>query len=236
MPFLDHGRQFLRPAPGGVNGADCLNRAGSLAFGLSTNAGACMYQVIGTGKSRALRVLWMLEELGQPYEHVAVNPHSEGVTPFNPAGKVPVLVVEGTPITDSTAILTYLADRHGALTHPAGTLERARQDSLTQLILDEFDAALWLAARHSFILPEEMRLAAIKNTLRWEFERSQKTLTHRMAEDGFLMGDMMTVPDIILTHCLTWALNARFPIIEHRLTEYLDLTRARLAYQRALAR
>ena len=236
MSLVDLRLQFLRPSPGGVNGADCLNRAGSLAFGLGTNAGACMYQVIGTGKSRALRVLWMLEELGQPYEHVAVNPHSEGVTPFNPAGKVPVLVVEGTPITDSTAILTYLADRHGALTHPAGTLERARQDSLTQLILDEFDAALWLAARHSFILPEEMRLAAIKNTLRWEFERSQKTLTHRMAEDGFLMGDMMTVPDIILTHCLTWALNARFPIIEHRLTEYLDLTRARLAYQRALAR
>ena len=195
-----------------------------------------MYQVIGTGKSRALRVLWMLEELGQPYEHVPVNPHSEGVTNFNPAGKVPVLVVDDTPITDSTAILTYLADRHGALTHPAGTLERARQDSLTQLILDEFDAALWLAARHSFVLPEEMRLAAIKNTLRWEFERSQKALVHRMAEDGFLMGEMMTVPDIILTHCLTWALNARFPIIEHRLTEYLDLTRARLAYQRALAR
>ena len=145
-----------------------------------------MYQVIGTGKSRALRVLWMLEELGQPYEHVPVNPHSEGVTPFNPAGKVPVLIVDGTPITDSTAILTYLADRHDGLTHAAGTLERARQDSLTQLILDEFDAALWLAARHSFILPEEMRLAAIKNTLRWEFERSQKTLFHRMAEDGFL--------------------------------------------------
>ncbi len=236
MSLVDLRLQFLRPSPGGVNGADCLNRAGSLAFAESTNAGARMYQVIGTGKSRAMRVLWMLEELGQPYEHVAVNPHSEGVTPFNPAGKVPVLVVDGTPITDSTAILTYLADRHGALTHPAGTLERARQDSLTQLILDEFDAALWLAARHSFILPEEMRLAAIKNTLRWEFERSQKTLTHRMAEDGFLMGDMMTVPDIILTHCLTWALNARFPIIEHRLTEYLDLTRARLAYQRALAR
>ena len=236
MPFLDHGRQFLRPAPGGVNGADCLNRAGSLAFGLGTNAGACMYQVIGTGKSRALRVLWMLEELGQPYEHVAVNPHSEGVTPFNPAGKVPVLVVEGTPITDSTAILTYLADRHGALTHPAGTLERARQDSLTQLILDEFDAALWLAARHSFVLPEEMRLAAIKNTLRWEFERSQKTLVHRMAEDGFLMGEVMTVPDLILTHCLTWALTARFPITEHRLTDYLEIMRARPGYLRAQAR
>ena len=33
-----------------------------------------MYQVIGTARSRALRVLWILEELDQPYEHVAVNP------------------------------------------------------------------------------------------------------------------------------------------------------------------
>ncbi|WP_347267075.1 glutathione S-transferase family protein [Paracoccus sp. (in: a-proteobacteria)] len=195
-----------------------------------------MYQVIGTGKSRALRVLWMLEELGEAYEHVAVDPHSDRVTPLNPAGKVPVLVVDGTPVVDSTAILTYLADRHGALTHPAGTLERARQDSLTQFILDEFDAALWLAARHSFILPEEMRLSAIKNTLRWEFERSQKTLVHRMAEQGFLMGEDLTVPDIILTHCLIWALSARFPITEHRLTEYLAMMRARPAFQRAAAR
>ena len=195
-----------------------------------------MYQVIGTGKSRALRVLWMLEELALPYEHVAVDPHNERVTTLNPAGKVPVLVVDGTPVMDSTAILTYLADRHGALTHPPGTLERARQDSLTQFILDEFDAALWLAARHSFILPQEMRISAIKNTLRWEFEHSQRTLVHRMAEDGFVMGARLTVPDIILTHCLIWALNARFPITEHRLTGYLQAMRTRPAFQRAEAR
>lgn len=195
-----------------------------------------MYQVFGTTTSRAFRVLWMLEEIGLPYEHMPLAPHSEGVVSFNPAGKIPVLVVDGTPIIDSTAILAYLADRHGALTHPAGTLDRARQDSLTQFILDEFDAALWLAARHSFILPEEMRLAAIKNTLRWEFEHSQRTLVHRMSEGGFLMGDRMTVPDLILTHCLTWALSARFPITEHRLTDYLEAMRARPAYQRAMAR
>ena len=123
-----------------------------------------MYQVIGTAQSRAFRVLWMLEELGQDYDHVALSPHAQGVTSFNPAGKVPVLVIDGTPVTDSTAILTYLGDRHAGLTYPAGTLDRARQDSLTQFILDEFDAALWLAARHSFVLPEEMRLSAIKNT------------------------------------------------------------------------
>lgn len=195
-----------------------------------------MYRVIGTAKSRARRVLWMLEELGQPYDHIPANPQSDGVAQFNPAGKVPVLIDDGTPITDSTAILTYLADRHGDLTHPAGTLNRARQDSLTQFLLDEFDAALWLAARHSFILPEEMRLGAIKNTLRWEFEASQKTLVHRMSEGPFLMGDRLTVPDLILTHCLDWALSARFPITEHRLTGYLDQMRLRPAYQRAMAR
>ncbi|MFC0200849.1 glutathione S-transferase family protein [Paracoccus rhizosphaerae] len=194
-----------------------------------------MYRVIGTAKSRSFRVLWMLEELGQPYEHIPANPRSEGVAQFNPAGKVPVLIDDGTPITDSTAILTYLADRHGGLTHPAGTLDRARQDSLTQFLLDEFDAALWLAARHSFILPEELRLSAIKNTLRWEFEASQRTLVHRMGEGPFLMGEVMTVPDIILAHCLDWALIARFPVVETRLSEYLDRMRQRPAYRRAAA-
>ncbi len=199
-----------------------------------------MYQVIGAANSRAARVLWTLEELRLPYEHVAATPQSEGVVAFNPAGKVPVLIDNGTPITDSTAIIQYLADRHidapdGPLTFPAGTLDRARQDSLTQFLLDEFDAALWMAARHTFILPEELRMSAIKNTLRWEFERSQKTLIHRLGEGAFVMGERMTVPDIILTHCLTWALTAKFPITEHKLTEYLDRMRARPAFQRMMA-
>lgn len=194
-----------------------------------------MYTVIGTASSRALRVLWMLEELGEPYAHVKAAPRSEGVVAINPAGKVPVLIVDGTPVTDSTAIIQYLADRHGCLTHPAGTLERARQDSLTQFLLDEFDAALWMAARHSFILPEELRMAGIKNTLRWEFERSQRSLVARMGEGDYVMGDQMTVPDILLTHCLVWALTAKFPIIEHRLSAYLERMRARPAFQRAAA-
>lgn len=79
-------------------------------------------------------------------------------------------------------------------------------------------------------------MAGIKNTLRWEFERSQHTLVHRMGEGEFVMGDVMTVPDIILTHCLTWALSAKFPIVEHRLSAYLDRMQARPALQRALAR
>ncbi len=195
-----------------------------------------MYTVIGTVGSRTARVLWMLEELGQPYEHIAAPPRSEGVREFNPAGKVPVLIADGTPITDSTAIIQFLTDRHGALTHPAGTLDRARQDSLTQFLLDEFDAALWVAARHSFILPETLRMPAIKSSLHWEFERSQKVLVERMAEGPFLMGATMTVPDIILGHCGRWAVAARFPITEPRLTDYLARSQSRPAFVRAMSR
>ncbi|MEZ5913971.1 MAG: glutathione S-transferase family protein [Paracoccaceae bacterium] len=195
-----------------------------------------MYTVIGNVKSRAARVIWMLEELGEPFDHVPAPPQSEGVTPFNPAGKIPVLIEDGTPITDSTAIIQYLADKHGRLTYPAGTLDRARQDSLTQFLLDEFDAALWMAARHSFVLPEELRHSAIKDSLKWEFERSQKILVRRMGEGPFVMGEAMTVPDIILAHCGNWALAARFPIVETKLSEYLIRMRDRPAYRRAMAR
>ncbi|WP_102224389.1 glutathione S-transferase family protein [Acidimangrovimonas sediminis] len=194
------------------------------------------YTVIGPVNSRAARVLWMLEELGESYEHIPAAPRSEGVVAFNPAGKVPVLIDNGTPITDSTAIIQYLADKHGRLTFPAGTLGRARQDSLTQFLLDEFDAALWMAARHSFVLPEELRQSGVKATLKWEFERSEKVLVDRFSEGPFLMGRDMTVPDIVLGHCLVWALGAKFPVTQRRLSDYLDLIRARPAFQRAMAR
>lgn len=194
-----------------------------------------MYTVIGKANSRATRVLWMLEELGQSYEHIPAAPRSEGVISFNPAGKVPVLIEDGTPITDSTAIIQYLADKHGALTYRAGTLDRARQDSLTQFLLDEFDAALWMAARHSFVLPEELRQSAIKSSLIWEFTNSQKTLVHRMGEGPFLMGAQMTVPDIILTHCGIWAKVAKFPIQEAALSDYMTRMTARPALAKVLA-
>ncbi|WP_116133580.1 glutathione S-transferase family protein [Tropicimonas sp. IMCC34043] len=190
------------------------------------------YKVIGGVHSRSLRVLWMLEELGLSYEHVPAPPRSADVVALNPAGKVPVLVVDGIPITDSTAILAFLSDRHGQLTFPAGTLDRARQDSITQFLLDEFDSALWMAARHSFVLPPELRDGAIKTSLKWEFERSQKVLVRRMADGPFLMGSQMTVPDIILTHCGIWADVAQFPIVEPQLVAYLARMRQRPALTR----
>jgi len=194
------------------------------------------YTLIGALATRAARPAWMLEELGLPFEHVSVKPHAEDVTRHYPRGKVPVLLVDGEPITDSTAIIQYLADAHGRFTAPAGTLARARQDAMTHCLLGEFDAILWTAARHSFILPEDQRVAGVKDSLKWEFARNQASFVQRMGDGPFVMGDAFTVPDIVLAHCLLWAKSAKFDITEPVLAEYFQRLSARPAFQRAIGR
>ena len=94
-----------------------------------------MYTLYGSPSSRAFRVLWMLEELELPFEFVPSKPRSDEVLALNPSGKIPVLRDGEAVLTDSTAILTYLADKHGKLTHPAGSVARAHQDALTHTVL-----------------------------------------------------------------------------------------------------
>lgn len=195
-----------------------------------------MLTVIGTAKSRAFRVLWMLEELGLPYTHHPALPQDAVIRAAHPRGKVPVLVLEdGEVLTDSAAIITWLADSAGRLTAAPGTLERARQDAVTHMLLDEFDAALWAAGKHSFALPAERRVPAIKDTLRWEVSRSQHALAERLGDNAFLTGEALTIPDIIAGHCLLWMGFARFQIENPTLADYLTRLQARPAWQAAVA-
>lgn len=192
-------------------------------------------KLFGSPTTRAFRVLWLLEELGLDYEHVPAPPHSDEVRALNPSGKVPVLLVDGEAIADSTAILSYLADREGKLTHPAGTLARARQDTEMQRAVDELEGCLWMAARHTFVLPEERRVPQIKDSLRWEFSRAVVRSADRLGDAEFVAGDRMTIADIVVTHCGDWARAAKFPIDDPRLDAYLDRMRARPAYRTARA-
>ncbi|MEP2680415.1 glutathione S-transferase [Sulfitobacter sp. W002] len=194
-----------------------------------------MYTVIGGTKSRAFRVMWMLEELGQPYTLNPAAPRSEEARKYNPSGKIPALVDGDEVLTDSLAIMTYLADKHGALTAPAGTPERARQDALTFWLIDEFDAILWAAAKHSFIFPEEARVPAIKDSLKAEFERAAKNLSDRL-EGPFLMGDQITVPDLLAVHCINWSIGAKFPRVDDKLNLWAKSLRERPAFVAAMAK
>ncbi len=193
-----------------------------------------MYDVIGSRASRALRVLWLLEELGLDYNHLPVAPHSPEALALNPSGKIPALRDGDAVLTDSVAIMTFLADRHGQFTHAPGSHERAAQDALMHRVLDEADAILWTAARHSFVLPEEHRVAAIKTSLKWEYERNINGL-EAVFEGPFLQGETMTIADILLAHCLMWAGNAGFAAPPARLEAYLAMMKARPAFQRTAA-
>jgi glutathione S-transferase len=194
-----------------------------------------MYEVIGNVQSRAFRVMWMLEELGQDYTHAPEKPRSELVSSLNPSGKIPVFKDGDAVLTDSTAIITYLADKHGQFTHACGTIARARQDGLTHQILDEIDSVLWVAARHTFVLPEDKRVPQVKDSLRWEFDAHVARIADRL-EGPFLMGETMTVPDIVLTHCLNWAYAAKFTYEQENLLAYAKAMRGREAFRRALGK
>ncbi len=190
-----------------------------------------MYKVYGRIQSRASRVLWLLEELGQEYEFINVGPHDPQVLALNPSGKIPVLVDGETVITDSSAIMTYLADKHGDFTYPAGTKERAAQDSLFNTLLDEFDAVLWIAARHGFALPEDKRVPQIADAAKWEFDRNFQRMGERF-KGPFLQGDKMTIADILCIHCMSWAKSAGFPMNSDNLKAYGKELRNRPAFMR----
>lgn len=195
-----------------------------------------LYKVIGTKKSRAFRVLWMLEELKEGYDLITAPPRSDIARQYNQTGKIPALVDGEDVFTDSVAIMTYLADKHHALTAPAGTPDRARQDAETCWLLDEFDAILWAAAKHSFVLPEGKRVAQIIPSLHTEFERNAKTLTNRLGANEFLMGNKITLPDLLAVHCIGWAFGADFPKIPDQLKDYSNRLRSRPAFRAAADR
>ena len=72
------------------------------------------------GNTRDLRVLWALEEMGLPYEIVGMDhPNHDLDTPEfrakNPFGQIPVIVDDGVVVTESGAIVLYLARKSGKL-------------------------------------------------------------------------------------------------------------------------
>ena len=195
-----------------------------------------MYTVIGGVASRTFRVLWALEELGLAYDHMPAKPRSDEVFQHHDLGKIPVLLDGDVALHDSVAIMTYLADKHGGLTAPAGTHARARQDAMTLWLIDEFDAALWLAARHGFILPPEERVPGIKDSIRTDFARKVDLFANRIAGE-FVMGDEISVPDILAVHCLNWAISAKIAHPNEVVDAYAKRLRDRAAFKavRALA-
>ena len=192
-----------------------------------------MYQLIGSPKTRAFRVLWMMEELGVDYEILPSSPQGSAILAANPSGKVPALMVGDEIIVDSVAIIQFLADKHDKFTFKAGTIERGRQDSFLHFANDEMDGTCWTAAKHSFAFPPEHRVAGVLEACKWDWGRTIKVFEQRLGDNEFVMGDQFTVPDFVICHVAGWAKITGFDWPEGAVSDYFKRVRSRPAFKRS---
>ncbi len=195
-----------------------------------------MYKVIGHPRTRTMRVLWMLEELGEEYEIDPSLPGSPPVLAINPLGKVPAMLDGDLALADSVAIVTYLADKNGKFTASAGTAARAKQDGMTQFAVEAVEGPLWTAAKNNFVNPEAHRCKDIRPVCEFEFDKAVNGLEKLLGDNEFAAGDRFSVPDIILGHLGGWAKNAKFEIKSSKVDAYVERVRARPALARAMKR
>src|SRR4029450_3646934 len=121
-----------------------------------------MLRLYGAPRSRAVRTLWMLGELGLNYDHKDYLPRApETRTPevraLNPNGRVPVIDDDGFVLAESMAINLYLAKKHRSPLYPSDARHEALawQGSLWEP--DRLDRSIVNYVRHTKDLPEAER-------------------------------------------------------------------------------
>jgi glutathione S-transferase len=167
------------------------------------------------GPSRSIRVRWTLQELGVEFESVIVNLRTgEQRAPeflkINPAGRLPVLIDGDVVLTESVAIVLYLAEKHpNKRLIPSDLVSRAQMYRWLLFAATELEQPLWRIARHSVIYPEDRRLPAEIALAREDFAEVAQVIEAHMRGREFVVGDTVTVADFVLAYTLDWAKLAR---------------------------
>jgi len=202
-----------------------------------------MIQVYGFPQSRSTRIVWLLEELGVDYgfnlvDFLKMEHRSPEFLAVNPAGKVPAIVDGDLVMTESGAIVAYLADRFAekGLIPPAGTQERAAFEQWSYFALCELEQPLWTMGKHKFALPEEQRVAAILPTAEWEFQKALALLSEGLGDKPYILGKNFSAADILLGHTLFWGMSFKQSIEQPNLQAYAKRLQGREALARAKAR
>jgi glutathione S-transferase len=206
--------------------------------------------------SRSQRVLWLLEELGVPYEVTRYERDAKtmlappSLLAIHPLGKSPVVVDNGVTVAESGAIVEYLIDRYGGgrLIPPAGTPERLRYTYwlhyaegsampplLLKLVFDRVAnaPAPWPISAIGRRIAGTVQNAFIAPQLKRHLDYMEAELTAH----PWFAGEEFTAADIQMSFPLEAAasragLNAGRP----HLFGFLERIHARDAYKRALAR
>lgn len=213
-----------------------------------------MITVHHLNNSRSQRILWLLEELGVPYEikRYQRDPKTMLAPPelraIHPLGKSPVITGDEVTLAESGAIVEYLADRYGTgLLIPAhGTPERLRCNywlhyaegsAMPPLLLKLVFRRVETAPAPFFVKPIAKGIAhkVMSGFVDPQLKLHLDYLESELGKSEWFAGNAFSAADIQLSFPLEafaarGGLNARYP----RLTAFLQRIHARPAYQRAL--
>ena len=158
------------------------------------------------GVTRDLRVLWALEETGlaydiSPIDGVRGDQRSPAYQRVNPFGVIPAIEDDGFALFESGAILSYIADKTGALgPQDAKGRALAAQWSLAALNTVE-PSAIQIFAIDKFFPDQswakEVRPARVEQTQRW-----LPTLEAALTRQPYLLGERFSAADILMTSVL----------------------------------
>ncbi|HTL37787.1 MAG TPA: glutathione S-transferase family protein [Kofleriaceae bacterium] len=155
------------------------------------------------GFTRDLRVLWALEEMELPYEIVGMDhPKKDLDTPayraVNPFGQLPAIDDDGVVVTESGAILLYLARKSGKLMPRdlAGEAQVLRWSIAALNTIEMPMLALW------FVNLTGGKGTKPSDALQGWSDMRLGQLDELLAKRRFIATDQFTVADILLTHVL----------------------------------
>ncbi len=199
----------------------------------------------GVGTSRTMRAHWMLMELGLDYHFHPIGPRTGETTKdeflrLNPRHKIPLLQHGSFVVTESAAIVQYLAEafpRPEQVHHPSDAPGRAALSEWCYFIMTELDASsLYIVRRHLGLKVTYGEAPVAVEAAKSYFLHNLAAMAPRIGVDSpYLLGDRMSAADVLLTTCLDWALIERLAL-PSTVMEYRQRVVRRPAYQAAMAR
>ncbi|MEP7123477.1 MAG: glutathione S-transferase family protein [Byssovorax sp.] len=167
--------------------------------------------------SNAARIYASLEELGVPYEKVkldlrAGDQKKPEFLALNPNGKVPTIVLDGTPMFESVAIQIALGERYGVekgLWPALGSAEHL--SALTWLVWGQVSLAgalMRYMQNTSEYLPKELHHAPTAEVALKDAHAHLSILDAHLGKQPFVTGERFTLGDLDLASVLGWAVHA----------------------------
>jgi glutathione S-transferase len=185
---------------------------------------------------RPVRVVWTLEELGQPYELTVMSweeGQSEEHLARHPLGRVPVLEDDQGFVFESAAICLHLAEMHSeaGLLPPSGTHERALVYQWACFAPAELEPPLIESAIFADSDPERAAKA------RRRFGLAAGAVAGAINGSEYLVAGRFGVADVLVGTALAFTARAGFADeLPSSLSDYVARLAQRPAYQRAVER